>query len=94
MKSNFSDNLKDVLPSLDLGSSIEPSVRIDPSIFEPVSLGDPDNFAPNRTANSAERIVEMLEKQEASNKRESIKTTIILIISGLTLIATLIGVFR
>ena len=63
--------------------------------IKPIELDiDPDNFAPNRTANSAERIVEMLEKQEASNKRESIKTTIILIISGLTLIATLIGVFR
>lgn len=55
---------------------------------------DPDDFAPNRAANSAERIVEILEKQEESNRRESIKTTIILVISGLTLIATLIGLFR
>ena len=63
--------------------------------IKPIELDiDPDDFAPNRAANSAERIVEILEKQEESNRRESIKTTIILIISGLTLIATLIGVFR
>lgn len=61
---------------------------------DPLKGIDPETLSPNRTAKSAEETVELLKAMQESNKRESIKTTIVLIISGLTLLITAIGLFR
>ena len=55
---------------------------------------DYDSLSPNRTAANTEQMVELLKEMQKSSKRESIKTTAVLVISALTLAATLIGVFR
>ncbi len=94
MDKNLSDAYKKLIPNIDLSTDISDRL-VKPFDISPVTFDiDPDEFAPNRAANSAERIVELLEQNQKASKCESIKTTIILIISALTLVATLVGIFR
>ena len=63
-------------------------------VYEVHKRIDYDSLSPNQTAKNTAQMVELLKEMKESDKRESIKTSIILIISALTLITTLVGVFR
>lgn len=59
---DLNDLLKDFAPTIDLSSHLTDQFKtFDPSILEPHAPDiNPDDFAPNRTAKSAEAMVEIL----------------------------------
>ena len=71
-KNDLNDALKDLLPKIDMTRSmIDSSDRALHEAIKPIDLGDPDDFAPNRTAKSAEQMVELLQEIKQSGEEES-----------------------
>ena len=74
MKNDLSDLINDLVPDINISSELDDlASKFDPALFQS-SLDelDPDDFAPNRTANSAEQMVEKLDTMmEAFEKTSS-----------------------
>ena len=93
MNDNFPDSLKNVLPKVKLNAP-PPAPRIG-DFEDPLRDVDSDSFAPNRTANNTEELVEIMKRMEQSAKEESDKNRtrfiITSFIAGAAAIAAILG---
>lgn len=71
-KYNF-DSAKDLFPKIDLSKVLEEQVHTyDPSVYNPhIPEIDPDELSINRTAKSADQIVELLQEIKQSDEVEA-----------------------